>query len=181
MNKPSRNIPYGKNYSKGEYIKRLLWSLVWPLFRFSPRLLYGWRNFLLRLFGACIGKDVKIYPSASITFPWNLEIGDQAVISWGVKLYNLGRVTIGRDTIVSQYTHICAGNHDYTTPDFKLLKTPITVGNHVWIAADVFVGPGVRVGDNSVVLARSVLVKDVEPRTVVAGHPAKAVKQMPGN
>jgi putative colanic acid biosynthesis acetyltransferase WcaF len=134
--------------------------------------LYGWRNFLLRIFGARIGRGVKIYPSAEIMFPWNLEIGDHTVISWKVIVYNLGRITIGSGTIISQYVHLCAGNHDFKSPEFKLLKTPIVIGSHVWIAADAFVGPGVVVGNNAVVYARSVVVKDVQESAIVAGHPA---------
>ncbi len=178
MNNTQRNIAYGRSYTVGIYFKRLLSTLLWPLFRFSPRLLYGWRNGLLRLLGARIGKGVKVYPSARITFPWNLEIGENTVISWDVKLYCVGKVKIGRDTIISQYSHICAGSHDYTDPRFRILKLPITIGNHVWIAAEAFIGPDVSIGDNCVVAARSVVIKDVESGTIVAGHPAKVVKQM---
>ena len=130
---------------------------------------------MLRLFGAKIGRGGKIYPSADIMFPWNLEIGDHAVISWKVIIYNLGKITIGPNTIISQYVHLCAGNHDYKSQDFRLLKTPIVIGKNVWIAADAFVGPGVVVGDNAVVYARSVVVKDVPENTVVGGHPAVVV------
>lgn len=131
---------------------------------------------ILRIFGAKIGKGVKIYPSADIMFPWNLEIGDRTVISWGVILYDLGKISIGSDTVISQYAHICAGNHDYQSPDFKLLKTPVNIGNKVWIAADAFIAPGVNVGNNSVVYARSVVVKDVEADTIVGGNPAKVLR-----
>jgi putative colanic acid biosynthesis acetyltransferase WcaF len=172
----TQEISYGSNYSKKEYLLRFLWLCAWPLFRCSPRLFYGWRNMILRIFGAHIGKDVKIYPSADIMFPWNLEIGDHTVISWNVIIYNLGKITIGRDTIISQYTHLCAGNHDFKSPDFTLLKTPITIGNRVWIAADVFIGPGVNLGDHSVVYARSVVVKDISADSIVAGHPAEVIK-----
>ncbi len=131
---------------------------------------------MLRVFGARIGKGVKIYPSANIMFPWNLEIGDRTVISWKVILYNLGKISIGSDTVISQYAHLCAGNHDYKSPDFKLLKTPVTIGNNVWIAADAFIAPGVNIGDQAVIYARSVVVKDVLENTVVGGNPAKLIK-----
>ena len=131
----------------------------------------------MRLFGAQIGKRVKIYPSADIMFPWNLEIGEGTVISWKVIVYNLGKITIGHDTIISQYVHICAGNHDFKSPDFTLLKTPVTIGNHVWIAADAFIAPGVNIGDHSVIYARSVVVKNIPDNTVAAGHPAKPLHE----
>lgn len=173
----TENIGYSSNYTSKEYLLRFLWNLAWPFFRCSPRLLYGWRNFLLRLFGARIGKGVKIYPSAHIMFPWNLEIRDHTVISWGVILYDLGKIVIGSHTVISQYSHICAGNHDHTSPGFKLLKTPINIGDYVWIATDVFIAPGVNIGNHSVVYARSVVIKDVSESTIVAGHPAKEVRK----
>ena len=167
----------GVNYTFRENILRVLWSIFSVCFRYSPRLLYGWRNFILRMFGAKIGKGVKIFPSAKIMFPWNLEIGEGAVISWGVIVYNLGKITIGNQTVISQYTHICAGTHDYTSKDFTLLKTPIVIGSNVWVAADAFIGPTVNIGNGAVVAARSVVSKDVPENYIVAGHPAKKIKE----
>lgn len=158
---------------------RIIWGIVEPLFfRYSPRLLYGWRNFILRLMGARIGRGVKIYPSAKIMFPWLLQIGDNSTISWDVNVYNLGFSKIGSNTMVSQYSHLCGGTHDYLSKDFDLLRTGFTIGNNVWIAADAFVGPGVTVGDGAVVGARAVVLKGVPANTLVAGNPAKVVKEI---
>jgi putative colanic acid biosynthesis acetyltransferase WcaF len=133
--------------------------------------------------GANIGHGVKIYPSAIITFPWLLEIKDKSVISWGVRIYNLGRISIGKKTIISQFAHLCGGTHDIKNPGFDLLRTGLEIGNSVWIASDAFIGPGVRIGDNAVIGARAVVVKDVAPCTIVAGNPAKKIGQrnIPGN
>jgi putative colanic acid biosynthesis acetyltransferase WcaF len=166
-------------YTKKEILLRIIWGVIEPLFfRYSPRLLYGWRNMVLRMMGAKIGNSVKIYPSAIIMFPWLLQIGDNATISWEVKVYNLGFSKIGDNTMVSQYSHLCGGTHDYLSKDFELLRTGFTIGNNVWIAADAFVGPGVTVGDGSVVGARAVVLKDVPPNAIVAGNPAKVIKEI---
>jgi putative colanic acid biosynthesis acetyltransferase WcaF len=138
--------------------------------------MYGWRNLILRIFGAKIGKGVKIFPSAIITYPWLLEIGDGTVISWGVKIYNLGKISIGKRTVISQYAHLCGGTHDIQNDDFKLLRTGLSIGDGVWVAADAFIGPGVIVGSNSIIAARSVVVKNVEDNLVVGGNPAKKIK-----
>ena len=165
-------------YSTGEIVKRILWSFFSVFFQFSPRLFFSWRNFILRMFGAKIGRNVQIFPSARIMFPWLLIVEDNVVISWDVKIYNLGVITIGAHTVVSQYAHLCGGTHDYSTSDFTLLRTGLTIGKNVWIAADAFIGPDVIVGDNSVVGARAVVLSNVGPNTLVAGNPAKAIRSI---
>src|SRR6478609_6108918 len=160
-----------KYYSYKEYWLRFLWGFIEPVFfSLSPRLLYGWRNGILRLMGAKIGKGVKIYPSARIMYHWLLEIGDHTTISWGVKVYNLAFSKIGSNTMISQYSHLCGGTHNYKSKDFDLIRTGFTIGNHVWIAADAFIGPGVTVHNNAIVAARAVVIKDVEPHTIVGGN-----------
>lgn len=167
-----------KYYSKKEILLRLIWLLVCPLFfRFSPRMIYGWRNFILRIMGARIGRGVKIYPSAIITYPWLLEIDDGVIIAWGVKVYNVGKIKIGSRTIISQHAHLCGATHDITKPGFRVLRTGLEIGNNVWIASDAFIAPGVKVGDNSVVAARAVVVKNVEEGTIVGGNPAKFIRK----
>lgn len=165
-----------KYYSYKEIVYRALWAAVYPiLFRYSPRLFYSWRNIILKAFGAKVGKGVKIYPSAKINLPWLFEIGDNSVIAWNVRVYNLGKIVIGSKTIISQHAHLCGGTHDFRNPGFKLLRTGLSIGNNVWIASDAFIGPKVHVGDNALVAARAVVVKDVEPNTIVGGNPAKVI------
>lgn len=165
-----------KNYSTKELLLRVIWGGIYPVFfRFSPRLLYGWRNLILRVMGAKLGNNVKIYPSAKIMFPWLLEIGDKTTISWDVKVYNLGFSKVGSNTMISQYSHLCGGTHDFRSKDFKLIRNGFTIGDNVWVAADAFIGPGVTVHDRAVVGARAVVMKDVEAGAMVAGNPAVVV------
>jgi putative colanic acid biosynthesis acetyltransferase WcaF len=167
-----------QKYTPGEQFRRVLWSLAQPLFRWSPRPLFGWRRFLLRLFGAKIGQHVHIYSSTRIYFPWNLRIADHSAIGENALIYNLGPITIGQRVTISHGAHLCAGTHDYTDPAMPLLKPPITVGDDAWICADAFIGPGVHVGEGGVVGARAVAMRDVEPWTVIAGNPAQARKKL---
>ena len=92
-------------------------------------------------------------------------------------IYNLGPVTIGENVTVSQRAHLCAGTHDATDPTMPLLKPPIAVADQVWICADAFVGPDVTVHEGAVVGARAVAVADVDAWTVVAGNPARVIKE----
>ncbi len=165
-------------YSRREMFKRVLWGWVArPLFRFSPRVLFGWRRALLRAFGARIGREVHIYNTAHIYMPWNIEVGDWSSIGEHAFIYNLGKVTVGTRATVSYRAHLCAGTHDYCDPNLPLLKLRITVGDGAWICTEAFIGPGVCVGNGAVVGARAVVMHDVAPMTVVAGNPAKFIKK----
>ncbi len=163
-------------WSRKDQAKRVLWGLAIPLFRLSPRPLWGWRRAMLRCFGAQVGRDVHIFPSVRVTMPWNLTLGDQCAIGDRVILYALGPVAIGARATVSQGAHLCAGSHDWRDPAMPLLKLPITVGDDVWICADAFVGPNVQVNDRAIVAARSVVMKDVPADMIVGGNPAQPIK-----
>lgn len=168
-----RARPYGKR----EYIGRVLWAAAMPLFRFSPRQLFGWRRALLRLFGATVGRDAHVYPSARIYLPWNLTLGAQASIGEWALIYNLGEVVIGDGATVSHRAHLCAGSHDYSDPSLPLLRLPVTIGAQAWVCADAFVGPGCTVGEGAIAGAAAVVVRDVPPWQIVVGNPAKVIKQ----
>jgi putative colanic acid biosynthesis acetyltransferase WcaF len=161
-----------------ENIKRALWMIVrGSLFRMSFHNWYGWRRLLLEMFGAKLGKRVRVRPTALVEIPWNIELGDDVVIGDYAIIYSLGKITIGRASTISQYAHICAGTHDYTTRRFPLIKPPIAIGDEVWIAADAFVGPGVTIGDRAVVGARATVTNDVPADQVVTGPSAKILKR----
>lgn len=180
MNSPSLDIAANRSsrkWTRKELLGRLLWSLCSPLFRFSPRLLWGWRRGLLRTFGAHIGREVRIDPSARIFIPWNLKIGDWSAVGFDVLLYNLGPLEIGEKATISQRAHLCGGSHDFRDPAMPLLKCAVTIGDGAWICADAFVGPGVIVSKGAVVGARAVVVKDVEAAAIVAGNPARMIGQ----
>jgi len=162
-------------WSTAELAGRALWGLVSPLFRWSPRLCWGWRNLLLRTFGAGIGRHVQIHPSARIFIPWNLKVGDWSSIGFDALIYNLGPVEIGSKVTISQRAHLCAGSHDFRDPAMPLLKPSVTIGDEAWICTDAFVGPGVKIGSSAVVGARAVVVKDVSAAAIVAGNPARQV------
>lgn len=164
-------------YSRREYMARFLWGMATPLFCFSPRPMFGWRRVLLRLFGAKVGKDAHVYPSARIYMPWNLTLGEQASIGEWALIYNLGPVSIGNRATVSHRAHLCAGTHDYENPTLPLLRPGIEVGDEAWVCTDAYVGPDRKVGEGAVVGAAAVVVKDVPPWKVVVGNPARVIKE----
>lgn len=118
---------------------------------------------------------MHIYPTARITIPWNLILGEGCAVGDHAILYALGPIMLGPRTTVSQYAHLCAGSHDWRNPAMLLTKPAIVVGADVWVCADVFLGPGVTVGDAAILAARAVVMRDVPSKTIVAGNPAQTI------
>lgn len=164
-----------RKYATGEIIGRVLWGSCRPLFRWSPRVCWGWRRFLLRMFGAKIGREVRIEPSARIFLPWNLEIGDWSSVGFNALLYNLGPMEIGERVTISQRAHLCGGTHKFREPSMALVRAAIEIGDESWICADAFVGPGVKVGSRAVVGARAVAIRDIRDGKIVIGNPAREI------
>jgi putative colanic acid biosynthesis acetyltransferase WcaF len=156
---------------------QLWWMVDALLFRPSPQIFYGWRNMLLRIFGARIGKKVIIRPSARITYPWKISIGDYSWIGDDVCLYSLGEIVIGRNSVISQKSYLATGSHDYNSKGFDIFSKPIIIEDEVWLATDVFVGPGVVIGKAAVVGARSSVFKSLEGGFVYAGNPLKQIRK----
>lgn len=173
--KRSRNSP---SFPFSHRAYRALWMVSWLLLAsWTPRQFQPWRRGLLQVFGARIGRHSDVRPSARVWYPRNLVMGDRSVLAPGVNCYNMGLVTIGSGTIVSQRAHLCGGTHDHESPEFVLTPKPITIGTDVWIGTEAFVGPGAVLADGVVLGARAVAFGALEPWTVYAGNPAKPARK----
>jgi putative colanic acid biosynthesis acetyltransferase WcaF len=173
------NDPYTQpSFSLGNRILRTIWNLTWAvLFLPSPRPFHAWRALLLRLFGAKLGTSVHVYPSTRVWAPWQLQVGDRVGIGNGANIYNMAPINIGDGCVISQGAHLCAGSHDIDSPNFQLIAAPISLGRNVWVCAEAFIGPGVKIADGCVLGARGVLTKSIDPPwTVWAGNPAKMIR-----
>ena len=167
----------GYPYPRSFYVRRLMWAIVQStVFRIPLPRAYTWRRMLLKLFGAQMGMRAAVGASTRIMHPWLLKMGDWSNIAAGTTVYNLGQVTLGDHSVISQDAYLCAGTHDYSDPTLPLLRPAITIGNGVWIAAGAFIGPGVTIGDNTVIGARAVVMKDIPAGVVAAGNPCKVIK-----
>jgi putative colanic acid biosynthesis acetyltransferase WcaF len=175
LTQDGRDLP--NPYPWQELLGRVLWTLVRALlFRPVPRFVKGWHRFLLRTFGAKVGKGAILYNTVKVAFPWMLTIEENAVLGEGVCVYSLGHVFIGKHTVISQRAHLCAGSHDYTDPTMPLLRKPIRIGQGCWVCTEAFIGPGVTVGDGTVVGARAVVTGDIPPHMVCGGNPCRIIK-----
>lgn len=173
----TRPMEGGASFSLANKLERVAWGLAWlVLARFTPPPLHGWRRLVLRAFGARVGKGARVHASVSIWLPRNLELGEKVLIGPGARLYNQGHIRIGAYTVVSQRAHICASTHDVNDPDFQLQLRPVTLGERCWVAAEAFVGPGVTMGDRSVLAARGALFGKAEAEGIYSGNPARFLK-----
>lgn len=159
------------------WVVQLWWIVDSLFFKTSPQVLYGWRRFLLRSFGAHVGKGVLVRSSVKVTYPWKVSIGDHSWVGDDAVLYSLGVIKIGSHAVVSQKCYLCAGNHDYQTGDFQIFSSPVEIEDEVWLATDVFIAPGVKIGRGAVVGARSSVFKNLEGGWVYAGNPLKVIKK----
>jgi len=164
-------------YSTREKIGRLAWSCVQAtIFRWSFHNWYGVRRALLRMFGARLDSSANVRRTVLVECPWNLSMGAESSVGDRAILYCLGTVRIGRNVTVSQGVHLCAGSHDSRRREMPLVRPGIDIGDEAWVAADAFVGPGVRVGEGAVLAARGVAFDDLEPWTIYRGNPAAKVR-----
>jgi len=164
---------------RSPFITQLWWIVQDWLVRPSPQFMYGWRRFLWRLFGAKVGENVLIRPTAKVTFPWKVKVGARSWIGDYAELYSLGPIEIGEDVVISQHAYLCAGTHDYTRLDFPLVAKPIRVEDQAWLAAGCFISPGVAIGRGAIIGVRSMVLEDMPPAMICVGSPAKPIKPRP--
>jgi len=156
-------------------IVQLWWLVQAFLFRPSPQIFYGWRRWLMRVFGANVGDGVLLRPTVVITYPWKVTIGRNAWVGDNATLYSLGSIVIGENAVVSQEAYLCTGTHDYKDSAFRIYAEQITIEAEAWIAARAFISPGITVGAGAVVAACSTVTKNVDPMSIVAGTPARKI------
>ena len=161
-----------------ERIKRIIWCAVRAIAVkwLPPVFCFGWVRTIYRAFGAKVEKTAKIYPSADVFMPWNLEIGGWSTIGGRVHILNAAPFIVGHDCNVSERAYICCASHNIQSNAHEQVHKPIIMKDRSWVAAEAFIGMGVTIGEGAVVGARAAVFKDVEPWTVVGGNPAKFIK-----
>ena len=161
---------------KSKLTVQLWWTVQATLFAWSPQILYQWRVFLLRLFGATIGKNVKIRSSVKITYPWLLTIGDYSWVGDDCTLYNLGNIIIGRNVALAHQVYLNTGGHEYQKVTFDIFSSPVVIEDECWLTNDVYVAPGVTIGRGTIISARSSVLKSVPAGKICVGTPAVPIK-----
>ena len=155
---------------------QLWWLVQATLFGLSPQFMFGFRRFLLRLFGAKIGKGVLVRPTARITYPWFLEIGDHSWVGDETVIYNLAKVRLGSHVALAHGVYLCTGLHDISKVTFDIDAKPIHIEDEAWLANDCFISPGVTIGRGAVIGARSTVLQDMPEGMVCVGYPCKPIR-----
>jgi putative colanic acid biosynthesis acetyltransferase WcaF len=165
---------YTSPWSRKQKVRMLLWELSWLLMcRWTPKPLNAWRLIWLKLHGATIHGRPFVHQRARITIPWNLTLHDHACLGDGAVAYTLGEIEIMPDATVAQEAYLCTGTHDFNNPVRPLQTAKILIGRSAFVGARAFVMPGVTIGEKAVIGACSVVTKDVQASSCVAGNPAR--------
>lgn len=168
----------GASFPLRHRLKRAIWNFVWlGAGVWTPTPFHGWRRSLLRAFGAKIHPRAKVYPGVRVWYPPNLVMEAYSCLGPGVNCYNMAKIALGEFSIASQRSHLCAGTHDIDDESFQLQAFPINIGARAWVAAESFVGPGVDLGEGSVLGARGVAMKNLDAWGVYVGNPARFVRR----
>lgn len=132
------------------------------------------RIWILRKFGAEIGRGVIFRPRTRVKFPWKLHIGDRSWVGEGVWFHNQDHIYLGHDVVISQETFLTTGSHAHRR-NMALITRPIRIDEGAWITSRCVVLGGARIGRSALVHPLTVVAGVVHPNTVVAGPHAQSI------
>ncbi|MCK5782402.1 MAG: WcaF family extracellular polysaccharide biosynthesis acetyltransferase [Flavobacteriales bacterium] len=155
---------------------QFLWYITNVLFLINPlNPISSLKVFLLKIFGAKIGKGVVIKPGVNIKYPWKLTVSNHVWIGENVWIDNLDEVEIGDNTVLSQGAMLLCGNHNFKKSSFDLITKPIALEDGVWIGAKSIVTGGVRCKSHSVLAVNSVTSNNLDGYYIYRGNPAEKI------
>jgi acetyltransferase-like isoleucine patch superfamily enzyme len=173
----------GKTVTAGSPVHQVMHRLSQEAIRITMELntKYHTPEEVVRLMSELTGREVDesfgLFPPFNTDCGKNLILGKRVFINSGCKFQDQGGLTIGDDVLIGHNVVIATLNHAFS-PEHRgdLEPQPVRIGNRVWVGANATILPGVTIGDGAIVAAGAVVTKDVAPRTVVGGVPAKVIK-----
>ncbi|MDP9865687.1 MULTISPECIES: sugar O-acetyltransferase [Streptosporangium] len=138
------------------------------------------RRILEELLGG-IGEEVEIRPPLYCDYGYQTRIGARSFVNFGLTAVDVGRITIGEDVLIGPNVQLLTATHP-VEPGPRRAKfeaaEPITIADNVWLGGGVIVCPGVSIGENTVVGAGAVVVRDLPANVVAVGNPARTVRHL---
>jgi putative colanic acid biosynthesis acetyltransferase WcaF len=165
-------------YHPGKKVVCVLWYFANELVLKNTLIPFSFpRKFVLKIFGAKIGKGVIIKPGVNIKYPWLLNIGNHVWIGENVWIDNLAKVTIENNVCISQGAMLLCGNHNYKKSTFDLIVGEINLKEGSWVGAKAIVCPGVTLNSHAILSVNSVATSNLEAFTINQGNPAVKIKE----
>ena len=154
--------------------KIFIWEIIWFLFcKWTPKPLNFWRLFVLKVFGCKIYGVPFVHQRAIIYHPWNLILHNRASIGDRTVMYALDKIEVLELSVIAQEAYICAGTHNFNSSNKELITDKIIIGKDTFIGARAFILPGLKIGNNSLIGACSVVTKNIPDNCKAYGNPAK--------
>lgn len=135
------------------------------------------RNWYLRIFGIKIFNGSSIHRGCRFFHVGKFEIGNHSVINFGCYLDNRRGIKIGNNVGIAHNTKIYTLGHNIDSPKFEAKGAPVVIKDNAFIFSNAIIMPGVTIHEGAIVLAGSVVTRDVDAYTVVGGNPAKFIKK----
>lgn len=135
----------------------------------------------VKLLNEIFGKEAKawIEPPFYFCYGYNITLGEGTYINFNCNFIDDGKIRIGSKTMFGANVTIATVGHPIA-PNMReyMYTAPVTIGNNCWIGASVTICPGVTIGDNSVIGAGSVVIKDIPANCVAVGNPCRIVREI---
>ncbi|WP_179394567.1 sugar O-acetyltransferase [Lacticaseibacillus absianus] len=138
------------------------------------------REAALRDLLGSVGQSPMIEQPLFCTYGYNVTVGDNFYMNINGKLMDSAKITIGNNVFIAPNVALITETHPQNAAERNAnleYAHPITIGNNVWICTNALILPGVTIGDNAIIGAGSVVTHDVPANTLVAGNPAKVLRQ----
>ena len=173
--------PTGKDYVGSDD----LYADVQRTMQLAAEMNTGWhteeevREYLRRITGSDIPDTVRVFTPFHINYGKSTTFGKDSFVNFGCTFLALGGVTIEDGAFIGPHCVLATEYHPEDPAHRHELRTkPIVIGRNAWLGADVKVLAGVSIGENAIVAAGSVVTKDVPANMVVAGSPAKVIREI---
>lgn len=137
------------------------------------------RELFSKLIGEKVSDDFRLFPPFTTDFGKNIHLGNNVFINSGCRFQDQGGIYIGDNVLIGHNVVLATLNHEENPKKrSNLIAAPIKIGNDVWIGSNVTVTPGVTIGDGAIIGAGAVVTKDVDKNTIVAGVPARYIRDV---